>query len=152
MKQDYFRPRLPMILAVSICISLLIPSIESFTYGTYAHKLRSKYRLGLDQYRNAVRPESVSDFYFSCSRIPKFLSWFGMNKNFEDWTNPIISKNVRRRIFPYVGIVKVEIMNQIFLKVVVHECLTAFFGRIHKSSMRWSEWKEKMLMYWRFCE
>jgi len=58
MKQDYFRPRLPMILAVSVCTSLLIPSIESFQFGTYAHQLRSKYRLGLDQYRDAIRPES----------------------------------------------------------------------------------------------
>ena len=60
MKREYFRPRLPMILAVSVCTSLLIPSIDSFGFGTYAHQLRSKYRLGLDQYRDAIRPESVS--------------------------------------------------------------------------------------------
>lgn len=60
MKREYFRPRLPMILAVSVCTSLLIPSIDSFGFGTYAHQLRSKYRLGLDQYRDAIRPESKS--------------------------------------------------------------------------------------------
>merc|ERR1719273_1569872 len=57
MKQEYFRPRLPMILALSIC-TLLIPSIDCFQFGTYAHQLRSKYRLPLDQYRNAIRPQS----------------------------------------------------------------------------------------------
>jgi len=60
MKREYFRPRLQMILAVSVCTSLLIPSIDSFGFGTYAHQLRSKYRLGLDQYRDAIRPESKS--------------------------------------------------------------------------------------------
>ena len=71
MKREYFRPRLPMILAVSVCTSLLIPSIDSFGFGTYAHQLRSKYRLGLDQYRDAIRPESVSQHCTAVS-IAKF--------------------------------------------------------------------------------
>lgn len=50
MKQDYFRPRLPMILALSI--ALLLPKVDSFQFGhKFVHPLRSNYR----QYKDVAR-------------------------------------------------------------------------------------------------
>jgi len=58
MKRDYPRPRIQMVLALSLCL-LLIPSIDCFEFGqNYAHQLRSKYKIGLDQYRNAKSTDS----------------------------------------------------------------------------------------------
>ena len=59
MNPQYFRPRLPMILALNL---FLISSTLSLQFGqeTRAGQLRSKYKLGLDLYRNVARSPTSS--------------------------------------------------------------------------------------------
>ena len=59
MNPQYSRPRLPMILALNL---LLISSTFSLQFGqeTRAGQLRSKYKLGLDLYRNVARSPAIS--------------------------------------------------------------------------------------------
>jgi len=59
MNSKYSRPRLPMVLALNL---IFISSIQSLQFGqeTRAGQLRSKYKLGLDLYRNAARSPGSS--------------------------------------------------------------------------------------------
>lgn len=62
MKQGYPRRlRHPMILALSLCCLLVPTCIESFEFGPnhHAQQLRSKYRLGVKKYYNAVLSNSA---------------------------------------------------------------------------------------------
>lgn len=59
MNPQYSRPRLPMILALNL---ILVSSTLALQFGqdTRAGQLRSKYKLGLDLYRNAARSPTGS--------------------------------------------------------------------------------------------